>query len=161
MKQKFRALAVAALLACSSAAYANPVRPLGLGVIFGEPTGLTLKYWTHSNQALSFGVAYSFGNSVTFIGDYLWHFLNAFSSGRRNSVASEFTPYLGVGGVIFFKDERRYSRSTNLGIRIPLGIEFRPVHPPIGVYLELVPAVAVAPSVYGFVQGGIGIRYYF
>jgi hypothetical protein len=135
--------------------------PFGLGVMFGEPTGITAKYWHRSTQALDFGVTYSFGNYVILLADYLWHFPNAFSSITHGKAASEFAPYIGVGGTLSLENNRRNSNHAQLGVRIPLGIEFRPSYPSLGIFLELVPAVAIAPSVFGFLQGGIGIRYYF
>src|SRR5258708_2242053 len=51
----------------------------GLGVMLGEPTGLTLKSWTSGSTAFDVGVSYSFDHYVELLADYLWHFRNAFS----------------------------------------------------------------------------------
>ena len=48
----------------------------GLGVVLGEPTGISAKYWLTSGGALDFGLGYSFtsSNSVfDFYADYVFH----------------------------------------------------------------------------------------
>lgn len=130
----------------------------GLGVMFGEPTGITLKHWLSGDSALQFGVTYSFNNYFALLGDYLWHF----------KFKPQFTPYVGLGAEIFFDSSnsfaQRFNRdnpsSVDFAMRIPLGIEFLPRKVPLGIFAEVVPAVGLIPGVFGFVQGDIGIRIY-
>lgn len=77
---------------------------------------------------------------------------------------------MGVGGLLvvtnrdYNKDDRflgKKSGSVGLGVRVPVGVEWQPGRPPLGVYLELVPGMAIIPKTDAFFQGGIGIRYYF
>lgn len=146
-------------------------KTLGLGVIFGEPTGLTLKYWNSHTTAINFGVTYSFGNYFVFLADYLWHFPTAFSSATRGKISSEFVPYVGIGAELFVGNSpysslnRRYfffnsDNSIALGARIPLGIEFMPRSAPLGIFAEIVPGIGLVPGVFGFLQGGVGVRFY-
>src|SRR5690242_4684738 len=73
----------------------DPVeRPLGLGVMLGEPTGLNAKYWLSDTRALQFGLAYSFGNYMALLGDYLFHFPSAFSKGSSDATGKQFIPYI-------------------------------------------------------------------
>jgi hypothetical protein len=145
-------------------------RPLGLGVILGDPTGLTGKVWTGSQSAIDFGLAFSFGDYMLIYADYLYHFPGAF--GQSSNFARDLTPYLGIGGLIAFSTDGRYRddrgvvfRNTNssvgLGLRIPLGLEWRAPDVPIGVFVELVPGISLVPNTSGFLQGGIGARFYF
>jgi hypothetical protein len=130
----------------------------GLGVMFGEPTGLTLKHWLNSSNAVQFGLTYSFNNYFAIMGDYLWHF----------STHSEFTPYAGIGAEIFFNTADGYSQrfrrddtgSVDFAARIPLGVEWLPRKAPLGVFAEIVPAIGLIPGIYGFVQADIGVRFY-
>jgi hypothetical protein len=129
--------------------------------MFGEPTGLTLKSWTTSHTAFDVGFTYSFSNFVELLGDYLWHF---------PITRSEFIPYLGLGGEVFFdiSDSERDGRfvrggtrsNAGFGVRIPLGLEFLPHRVPVGVFGEVVPGLALAPGVFGFVEGDVGLRFY-
>lgn len=145
---------------------------LGLGLMLGQPNGITLKYWTSSTHALNFGLTYAFGNSLGFIGDYLWHFPHAFSSATHGQVSNEFVPYLGVGGVVSVSTVANPSNRSSifgntagsgfsLGVRVPLGIEFLPKSLPLGVFLELDPGLGLIPGAFGFLQADVGIRFYF
>ena len=70
---------------------------------------------------------------------------------------------------IFLVDRERGELWTRLAqgvdagkeIRIPLGAEWNPRSAPIGVYAELAPGIGLAPGTFGFVEGGIGARFYF
>lgn len=140
----------------------------GLGLMLGEPTGLSAKYWLSRNNALQFGLTYSFDHYVALLTDFLWHFPGLFGS---SSAASQFVPYVGIGGELLFDTgyyepyDGRYYRGHwhdgfNLGMRVPLGIEFLPHKAPIGIFAELVPGIGLIPGVFGFFQGDIGIRFY-
>ena len=142
--------------------------PLGVGAVLGSPTAVTGKYWLDQRKAVDMGLALWFAESLLVYGDYLYHVPGAF--GKKSKLASDLAPYFGVGGVIAvsssdrWKDDRYLGHrrgSIGMGVRVPLGIEWRPKDPPLGVFLELVPGVALFPETGGFLQGGIGIRYFF
>lgn len=124
--------------------------------MLGEPTGINLKYWTSYSNALNFGLTYSSGNSLAFLGDWLWHFPGAFTSIKHSRFLNELVPYVGLGGLI----SEVTNSSAALGIRIPVGVEFLPKHPPLGVFLEIAPGMTLLPGIGGFLQADIGIRYY-
>jgi len=147
-------------------------RGLGLGIILGEPTGFTGKTWQGqgSKRAIDFGLAYSFGSFVLVYGDYLFHFPGAFKGSSRERFLAELSPYVGVGGVLLIatggpKADRKYfaasTSSIGLSFRIPLGVEWLPADPPLGVFVEVVPGVGFVPRTFALLQAGIGIRYYF
>jgi len=169
------------LLICSSTIAKSTVKrklatnvdEFGVGFILGEPTGLTAKYYFNKKNAVDVGLAYSFGSFVMFYGDYLWHYYDLIKSkrDRNKQFLSQLGYYLGVGAVVFIggskaKFEKRAftnegRSSVGLGVRVPFGIEWRPNEPTIGIHLELAPGVGMVPSIYAFLQGGLGIRYYF
>lgn len=126
-------------------------RSFGAGLIVGNPTGLTGKYWKNRENAYAFGLAWSLGgnSSVLIYGDYLWH--------RFEITGEPRTPlYVGVGAWI-----GSFENSTGLGARIPLGIMHLFSKDPIEVFLEIVPAISLVPDTDLDVQGGVGLRYYF
>jgi hypothetical protein len=157
--------------ALKTARYGSPEtsRPFGLGVIVGEPFGVTGKYWIDRRSAIDSNFAFSFSNYFLLYADYLYHFPGAF--GRSSTFVSQLNPYIGAGLEYFIqtqdtgRQDRTYFRSdqgsAGLGVRIPLGIEWRPGSPPLGVFVELTPGVGVIPATFAFVQGGVGIRFYF
>lgn len=177
MKATYRRILVMSLFmvgihtaAAATPHYASPsAHNFGLGIIIGEPSAITGKAWLSQESAVDFGLSFSFDDYILFYGDYLFHFPGAF--GRSSEFVSQLTPYVGVGGIIAFANDRyryrdrRYfgtsGNSTALGVRIPLGIEWTPSQVPLGVFVELVPGLSLAPRTDGFIQGGIGVRYYF
>ena len=140
----------------------------GVGVIFGEPTGFTGKFWLSSDRAVDAGLAFSFSDFVLLYSDYLFHFPGAF--GRSNAFLHQLVPYVGLGGEIFISENTantngKYFTSNNssvdFGVRIPLGIEWKIPRSPVGVFVELVPGLGLLPDTFGFFQGGVGARFYF
>ena len=147
----------------------------GLGVMLGDPTGLSAKYWLGQTSALQFGLAYSWDHYANLLVDYLWHFPSAFGKG-----GSAFVPYVGVGGILFvstgytssydgpywngrfwvYAPDPRSRGDVGFGVRIPLGVEFLPRTAPLGVFAELVPGVRVVPGADAMIQGALGIRIY-
>ena len=55
----------------------------------------------------------------------------------------------------------RRSGALGLGVRVPFGVEWKVADPPIGVFVEVVPVIAIVPQTTGIFQAGLGIRYYF
>jgi len=135
-------------------------RRFGLGIILGEPTGISAKLWTSNRTALDFGLGWSLGGDriskydgyytgesrVHFHMDYLWHSFDAIRSSER------FPLYYGVGGRI----------NTGAGYKSSvLGILWLPRRTPIDVFFELVPALQLAPSTGFGIDAGLGVRYFF
>jgi len=143
-------------------------RPFGLGLQIGEPTGPVFKLWLPDHRAIDGGLAFSLRNFFMIYADYLFHFPQGF--GTSSEFLSQVTPYVGVGGVLFFStktgrvDRALYTQtgdSTAFGVRIPLGAEWMIPKSQFGLFAELVPGVGFFPSTFAFLQGGIGIRFYF
>jgi hypothetical protein len=133
----------------------NPERGrFGLGVIAGEPTGLTMKYWFSDVTAMDLGAAWSFEDEDSFQlhGDFLFHKFDLFRVDH-----GELPLYFGVGGRVKIPEHG----DTRVGIRIPVGISYLFEDMPIEVFGEIVPVVDVAPSTEFRLNGGIGVRYYF
>lgn len=163
MKKFFLALLIGSLF--TSTSHAKDSR-FGLGVIIGDPTGLSAKLWLDRAHAIDFGLAYSWDQDVLTFADFLWQFPRAF--GSSSQFVSQLTPYVGVGGLIEFFSYGHYygpfyrgDSYTAAGVRVPLGIEWNPTHPPLGVIVELVPGIYVIPGTAGFIGADVGIRYYF
>ena len=141
--------------------------PFGLGIILGEPTGVTGKFHLSPYQALDFGFAYSFNNFALLYADLLFQVSQL--SGSRGRGESQVSPYIGVG--ILYLTSFQSTRSNNayftstdtvgLGIRIPVGLEFFPGNSQVGIFAEIVPGIGLLPSPFGFFEGGGGVRYYF
>ncbi len=134
----------------SSAVFA--AKDLGLGIIIGEPTGISFKYWTENTRALDGGLAWSFSGNDRFHihGDYLFHSMSAFEID-----AMMFDVYYGAGLRILFDDD------TKVGIRVPLGAAWASRKSPLDIFFEIVPIMDVMPDTRLDINAGIGVRYYF
>jgi hypothetical protein len=140
-------------------------RGFGLGVIIGEPTGISAKLWTTSRNAFDFGLGWSIGGDrvgnykgnynggsrVHFHMDYLWHSFDAIHSSER------FPLYYGLGGRI--NSGAGYDGSV--AVRGVIGIAWVPHNTPIDVFLELVPSLQFTPTTGFGIDAGIGVRYFF
>ena len=132
----------------------------GMGLILGEPTGLSAKAWTSTDNAFDFAVAWSFNNyhhdnnhndgSLLLQADYVWHFFNAISVSK-----GKLPIYVGIGGRVVLGDKPSFC------IRIPVGIDYLFADAPIDIFLELVPIMDLSPKTDFGIGGGIGIRYWF
>lgn len=136
----------------------------GIGIILGEPTGLSAKLWTSKENAFDFGLGvsvggdrishkyyYDNGSRVHFHMDYLWHSFNAIKSTER------FPLYYGIGAR--FNSGGGYDGS--FGIRGVFGIAWFPHSTPIDVFVELVPVLQLTPSTGLGIDAGLGIRFFF
>jgi len=128
----------------------------GIGIIAGEPSGLSLKSWISENTAIDGAIAYSFVDDGSIQGhvDYLIHNYSVF-----NVASGKLPLYYGIGGRIKNKNDDK-NIATRLGARVPVGICYQFAGIPMDVFLELVPVVDVSPKTQFTFNGAVGIRYF-
>ena len=139
------------LLLCNSI-YAQG-HGFGLGMILGEPIGISLKNWLGRSTAVDFAIAWSFEgkDSFTIHGDYLSHHF------KLTQVESGSLPfYYGIGGSIKFKDD-----DARLAARVPLGLNYHFENLTLDLFLEFVPILLLLPKTDFDINASIGIRYFF
>jgi hypothetical protein len=143
---------LAVLVICSSAAPQES--GFGIGAILGEPTGLTVKWWVGRSAAMDAAAAWSLGrrSALHLHLDYLLHNFNLFrvETGRLPL-------YYGIGGRIKFRDDD----DDNVGLRIPVGMDYLFRGAPFDIFLEIVPLIDLIPSTDFDMNGSIGVRYWF
>ncbi len=124
---------------------------LGIGVIIGEPTGLSGKMWTSEKTAIDAGLAWSFvGSGFLHIhADMLMH------SFAIDVDKGQLPVYFGLGAKLVLAND------LGLGVRIPVGMSYLFESAPIDIFIELVPVLDLIPATAFTFEGGIGIRYYF
>ncbi|MCX8123367.1 MAG: DUF3996 domain-containing protein [Spirochaetes bacterium] len=129
---------------------------IGAGFILGDPSGLTAKIFMGKSDAIDFGIGES-ADDLYIYADYLHHFHGVFP-------VSELAFYIGVGGGFhnWEKDKRdEHEEENRIDVRIPFGLEYTFTKVPIGIFLELVPALRIIPDIDFDIRGGLGARYYF
>lgn len=161
-------LQVAALLltfALTSGATAHAQVPsggdFGVGLMLGEPSGLTGKYWFNNVNAVDVHMAFDFTDEAFVVfSDYLFHF-DAFKLASGANV--DVPVYIGVGGKFAVNGDNRGNDDgdVTLGARIPLGVTVLLKKAPLEIFVEIAPGVRIIPSTSGDIDGAIGLRYYF
>lgn len=124
----------------------------GLGVILGEPTGISGKAWLNDRNAVDVGMAWSFRSKGFFHvhADYLWHFPDVIMS------QEQFVLYTGPGARL------GVGRGSGLfGIRMVGGLAFWPRNAPVDIFIEVAPILDLAPATELRANAGIGARYFF
>lgn len=126
---------------------------LGIGVIVGEPTGLSLKSWTEGNNAFDLGVAWSFGpyDAINLHADYLWHNYDVFEEPETGNLPL----YYGIGARVVLAEN-----DAVIGARFPVGINYIFEEAPLDLFLELAPILNLAPDTDFHIGGGVGLRFY-
>jgi hypothetical protein len=126
---------------------------LGVGVVLGEPTGLSMKQWVSVRAALGGAAAWSFEDQSAFHVhvDYLLH-----GPVQVEGDAGRLLYYFGLGGRLKAEEEE-----SRFGVRAPLGIDYVFAVSPLDIFLEVVPLLDLAPGTDFHINGGIGIRYFF
>lgn len=119
----------------------------GLGVIIGEPTGISTKIWLQQNTAISSGAAWSFRGDDSALNIHVDFLLHNFEGSFRT--------YYGIGGRMKFSDDRR------VGIRIPVGAIFLLAKSPVDLFVEIVPLLDLTPKTQFDLGGALGFRFYF
>jgi hypothetical protein len=167
-------VAVSLLAAIAGSAKATEVgygRKFGLGVVLGDPTGLTAKWWIAPTNALDFGLGlwgYGVNNRCfndgtcrgygyrggTFNMDYLWQ-----SNIVRGQAQLDW--HVGIGGRSIWVNDC-LGDCFAIAARSPIGLDLMFNNPGfLELFFEIAPAFYVVPG-FGFdIEGGLGVRFYF
>ncbi len=123
-----------------------------LGVMIGDPTGISFKNWTSSKTAFDLGAAWSLENNdaISLHADYLWH---SFMNVDKGALAF----YYGIGARALLIE----NGDSRIGIRVPLGFNYLFADAPLDLFVEIAPIIDLAPSTDLNGDGVIGVRYYF
>ena len=148
---KKTALALILVTALAGVAHARDGN-FGLGLIFGEPSGVSMKVWTGNTTAFDAAAAWSFvgGGFFQIHGDLLFHNFDLFEVDTGKMAL-----YYGFGGRVKMADQ------TQVSLRVPVGISYEFERTSIELFLEVVPMLDLAPSTQAGIAGGVGFRYYF
>ncbi len=136
----------------------------GFGIMIGDPTGASLKYWTDRDNALAFSLGSSYFGSPRIGVDYLWHF-DAFQSRIVNLYAGPGAALgIGEGRGIWYKSDKGkfYYRDdgVGIGIRGVFGINVVPERTPMEIFFEFGTLIGLAPDFGSAVDVALGVRFY-
>lgn len=125
---------------------------IGVGLIVGEPTGISGKYWTGSTTAFDAGLAWSFidENAFQIHADYIFHNM------RLITISDGKLPfYYGIGARL------KTASDIQLGVRVPIGLAYLFQNVPIDIFIEVVPILDLIPKTDFQISIALGARYFF
>ena len=139
---------------CSTAVAGQNDQGFGLGIIVGEPTGLSMKAWLGEESALDMGFAWSFSDNgkFQFHLDYVLHRFSIINVDK-----GQLPLYFGIGGVYRYHE----NSDNNLGVRVPVGLDYLFDNSPVDIFGEVVPILDLSPSTEFRINAAIGARFFF
>jgi hypothetical protein len=151
MKKIVSAIFISVILVCAAA----PVQAknFGVGIIVGEPTGLSLKKWVSGRDAVDGALAWSFlGYDMIYLhADYLMHNFSIIPVSQGSMPL-----YFGIGGRLGLGENH-----LGLGARVPFGANYIFSPAPVDIFLELAAVLDLIPATRFDAQAALGIRYWF
>lgn len=159
MKKQLQLVALAALFSVFSLIPENAFAQddaFGLGIIVGEPTGISAKKWLNSNNAVDGAVAWSVNKNARFQihADYLYHRSYLLSADHTNDTIPV---YFGLGARMRFAE----NGDDVIGVRFPVGLAGMLGNSPFEAFVEIVPIMDLAPATDFDLNGAIGLRFWF
>lgn len=127
-------------------------RSFGIGAMFGEPAGVSIKSWNNDRSAFDVGAAWSLSGrneAIHLHTDYLLH------SWFEDPDAQRLAFYYGIGARAIFTEDPK------VGARIPLGLTYVFQNIPFDIFVEAVPIIDLTPDTEFAGNGAVGLRYYF
>lgn len=147
----------------AEARVAEPQYRYGIGVILGEPTGFTGKYWLNNKEAYDLSVSFRFSSYLYLSGAYLYHNYDVF---RKMEDPGSAALYYG-GGFRFIADSdhhfrKHYEEDTYdalFGLRGTVGVSYIIPNQPFEVFIELSPIMNITPATDLDFSAGVGARF--
>ncbi len=157
-------IAAAALigLSVSTPVDAKKPGPFGIGVMLGDPSGVSGKVYLQDTMALDFGVGVGFfgGNNFHTHADLLFQY------GLRSFSAGQLDWFIGGGPKFSFFWSGRGNGNGNrarsaLGGRGAAGLSWTFKHAPVELFMEAAAGFWLVDFVAFDFDGSVGARYYF
>ncbi len=138
-------------------------KKFGFGIVLGEPTGGTVKFWTQTNNAFVVDLGASYFGSPRIGVDYLWHF-DAFHSNIAKLYAGPGAALgIGEGNGFWYKGKKEgiyYHSGVGLGIRGVFGVNVVPDETPLEFFFEIGALIGLAPDFGSGIDAALGLRFY-
>lgn len=147
--------AVAVAILCVLLPATALARPdgVGLGLIVGDPTGVSAKFWLGPRSAIGSALAWSSDDNeeIHLQVDYQRHDFGLFDVDRGSLPV-----YYGIGGRLILDDNQ-----DGLGVRIPVGLDYIFEGNRFDVFMEVAPVLELTPDSDVTAEAGFGARYFF
>ena len=174
--KKLIALFALSVLTIGLAAAQNQRDKFGLGIILGNPSGLSAKIPSGNNSINAIlgynahggpywgerdcpgpGPANCYDDGSLYLGaDYIFYNYNLIhvSQGRLPL-------YYGPGLNATFWNAPAGRDDVRIGFRIAVGLEYQFASAPFDIFFEIAPGINLVPNTAGYVSAGLGTRFFF
>lgn len=151
------AMVVACALACASHASADAGGDFGLGLIIGDPTGVSGKHILSDEFAVDWalGLAFIAGHDIRAHADFLWQL------DIKRWESATLGLHVGVGPKIGLRTKKNNDDDFLFGARGPFGLSLRFLKVPLDVFVEVAAGLWIVQKVDLHIDGAIGGRYWF
>ncbi|MEL6346063.1 MAG: hypothetical protein AAFV53_23340 [Myxococcota bacterium] len=142
----------------------GPAQGLGIGVVAGDPSGLSLAYRPGQESYFQFAAGWSFtAERFHLNADYIYTITELTIPEDPSLV---FPLYVGIGGRFRLRgddqiDDNNDGRDSSVGLRIPFGIAFAPRNFSMDVFLEPAFSLILFPDTDLGFDISLGVRFYF
>lgn len=145
------------LVAAAATATAQDTEQIGVGIILGEPTGFNVNYRLERRRSADFQLGFS-SSRLHLNASYLLHERRAMN---LDGVVIDW--YYGIGVHYYHHDRDRPNQDdeTDLGVRVPIGLDHSFRRMPLVAFAELGPTMNVVESTSFGLDFGLGLRYHF
>jgi hypothetical protein len=123
-----------------------------IGLILGEPTGISYRHIAGSTTAIDFAVGWSFRSSRNDDGDNV----DIHKKSDMRIEGYRLPWYFGPGGRVKFGEDK-----VVIGVKAPFGVYYKFRDIPFSMFFELAPGLNLTPSTEFDITGGLGFRYIF
>lgn len=149
---------VVLLALVTAAAVAAEPSGFGLGIIVGEPTGVSAKAWLSGNTAVDAAAGWSARHEYVHVhADFLLHNFGLFAVDP-----GDLPLYYGIGGrLVLAGGDHDHNDEITIGLRVPVGVSYLFDTAPFDLFLEVVPLLNLLPETAFDMNGAVGVRYYF
>lgn len=135
----------------------------GFGVVFGEPTGIAMKYRIGNANAVDGAIGFSPYDRFRIHGDYLWQSypFQTPNLALHYGIGAAFG--FGRAAIIYSRPDGGYFlRRVDLGfgVRTVIGLTYAVARSPVDVFLEFAPIFIFAPGPDVGFDIGLGARFY-
>lgn len=128
----------------------------GLGIVVGDPTGVSAKKWLDGQRAWVGAAGWDFsGDGFLYVHlDHLFHSSEVVRQMELEPDRGRLLFYWGLGGRVLAGDD------TRLGLRVPVGLDYVPASPSLEVFLEVAPLLELVPKTEFDVGAALGLRFF-
>jgi hypothetical protein len=156
MKKLFALLSLSLATLSSASAFAQAPGTTGVGVVVGSPNGLTARHWINEENSVEGSLGWALSDSRFQVNvNYLWNRANLIHIGEEN-----FDLFFGAGLGLRTKSGKQNGEVV-FGPRLPVGVAYTFVDPNLELFAQAALNVGIIPSSDVYVDGNLGLRFYF